>query len=236
MRFLRSLIFVVWLYGSMAAIGLIMFPLALFSRRAAGDAARLWSPAVVWGARVICGLKVEVRGREHIPRGPALFASKHLAMLDVLVPFLVLADPAVVLKRELTAMPIFGWYATRAGMIALDREGHASALRKLLKRARAEFARGRQIWIFPEGTRQEIGAAPDYKPGVAALYRDLKAPCTPVALNSGLFWPAHGVMRKPGLAIIEFLPAIPAGLSRADFMAELERRIEERSAALIAGH
>src|SRR5262249_12241264 len=137
-----------------------------------------------------------IRGREHIPHGPALLASKHLAMLDVLIPFLTLEDPVVVLKRELAGLPVFGWYAIRAGMIALNREGHASALRKMLRQARTEFAAGRQIWIFPEGTRQEIGAEPDYKPGIAALYRDLKAPCTPVALNTGLYWPAHGLRRK----------------------------------------
>jgi 1-acyl-sn-glycerol-3-phosphate acyltransferase len=233
MSFFRSLIYIVWLYGSMTAVGLAFAPFALFSRRAAADAGRAWTKAALWGARALCGLSVEVRGREHIPTGAALVACKHQAMLDTLLPFETLPDPIIVLKQELKAMPVFGWYAMHAGMIALDREGHGGALRKLLKEARAHTQAGRQIFIFPEGTRQAPGAQPAYKPGVAALYRDLKVPCTPVALNTGLFWPAHGVTRKPGVAIIEFLAPIAPGLSREAFMAELEQRIEARANALL---
>jgi 1-acyl-sn-glycerol-3-phosphate acyltransferase len=234
MNLLRSLVYVVWLYGSMAVIGAVFAPFALFSETAATTAARIWSEAAIVMLGVICGLQVEVRGRGHIPRGPALVAAKHQAMLDTLAPFAVLRNPAVVLKKELLATPVFGWFARRSGMIAIDREGQASALRQLLRDARAQSAKGRAVVIFPEGTRQLPDAKPDYKPGVAALYRDLKLPCTPVAVNTGLFWPAHGIVRKPGKAVIEFLPAIPPGLSREDFMRELEARIESASAALMA--
>jgi 1-acyl-sn-glycerol-3-phosphate acyltransferase len=226
---IRSLIYVLWLYGSMAAIGLACFPFALVNARAANAAARAWSRAALWGARVICGLRVEIRGREHVPEGAALIAAKHQAMLDTIMPFALLPDPAVVLKKELLVLPVFGWFSLRAGMIAIDREAGATALRKMLREARAHAGAGRQIVIFPEGTRQEVGAAPDYQPGVAALYRDLNLPCVPVALNTGLYWPAHGVRRKPGVAVIEFLAPIPPGLSRHDFMERLQEAIETES-------
>jgi 1-acyl-sn-glycerol-3-phosphate acyltransferase len=230
---IRSLIYVAWLYGSMAIIGIVFAPVALFSDEAALVAARIWSRVAVWGVGAIVGLRVEIRGREHIPAAAGLVAMKHQAMLDTLMPAWLLDKPSIVLKQELTGLPIFGWFAQRSGMIALDREGHAGALRKMLRDARDRVAQGRSIVIFPEGTRQEIGAPTAYKPGVAALYRDLKLPCTPVALNTGLYWPAHGVRRKPGLAIIQFLAPIEPGLSREEFMAELETRIETATAALV---
>lgn len=233
MTLLRSLIYVVWLYGSMSIIGLSFAPLALFSEKAAIQAARVWSWALLWGLRVICGTRLEVRGRENIPKGAALFAAKHQSMLDTISPFAILGDPSVVLKKELLRLPIFGWFAVRSGMIAIDREAQASALRAMLRAARARIAKGRGVIIFPEGTRQAPGAPPEYKPGVAALYRDLGVDCVPVAVNTGLYWPAHGVIRRPGVAVIEFLPAIKPGLTRDKFMAELEQRIETASNALL---
>jgi 1-acyl-sn-glycerol-3-phosphate acyltransferase len=188
----------------------------------------------LWGARALCGIRVEIVGLEKIPEGACLMAMKHQSMLDTLLPFLLLEKPSIVLKRELLSMPIFGWYTKRVGCIAIDRGAHASALKGLLRAARAVAARGRSIVIFPEGTRQAVGAPPDYKPGVAALYRDLAAPCVPVALDTGRCWPAHGVMRRPGRVTIQILDPIAPGLSRGDFMAELETRIETATARLIA--
>jgi 1-acyl-sn-glycerol-3-phosphate acyltransferase len=233
MNALRSIVFVLWLYGSMTVIGLSFMPLAVFSEAAAIQAARTWASALIWGVRAICGIRLEVRGREHIPRGAALVAAKHQSMMDTIIPFALLEGPSVVLKRELLKLPIFGWFAKRAGMIVVNREAHAAALRTMLRDGRDRAAKGRQIFIFPEGTRQAPGAPPDYKPGIAALYRDLKLPCTPVALNIGQFWPAHGLVRKPGLAVIEFLPVIAPGLPRDEFMRELEARIETASSALL---
>lgn len=219
---------------ALIGVGVSFFPYALFSQRGANHAVRAFSGIAVWLLSWTVGIKVEIRGRQHIPTGPALVAAKHQAILDTLVPTTLMDSPAIVLREGLTKIPIFGWYCRRAGMIVLDREGQASALRNMIKAARVPIAEGRPIVIFPEGTRQAPGAPPDYKPGVAALYRDLKIPCTPVAQNIGLFWPARGVKLKPGLAVMEFLPAIPAGLSRDEFMTELETRIETASTALLA--
>lgn len=232
MRLLRSVVFAAWLYGSMAVLGLGAAPLVAVRPRTGEGVARLWVRLSVAMLRLICGVRIEIRGREHIPTGAALVAAKHQAMLDTMLPFILMPHPAIVLKQELLKQPVFGWYAQRLGHIAIDREGHASALRGMLRAARAAKAQNRQIVIFPEGTRTKPGAPPDYKPGAAALYRDLQLPCTPVALNTGLSWPAKGFVMTPGTVVIAFLPAIPPGLSREAFMAELERRIEEASDAL----
>lgn len=233
MMYARSLLFVLWLYGSMTVCGVVGAPFAAFRTSAAVATARAWARAALFGARWICGIRVQIRGLDKIPAAPVLFAMKHQAMLDTLMPFFLTRSPSIVLKRELLAMPIFGWYARRAGFIPVDREAHAAALKAMLRAARAEYQKGRSIVIFPEGTRQPIGAPPDYKPGVAAIYRDLGAPCVPVALNSGVCWPAHGILRKPGLVTLDILDVIPPGLSREDFMSTLQTRIETASAALL---
>jgi 1-acyl-sn-glycerol-3-phosphate acyltransferase len=197
-------------------------------------AMQAWARVVLVSLRLIAGIRVEVRGREHLPRGTALVASKHQGWLDFVVMLARLPDVCFVMKRELLMIPFFGWHAWRSGMIPVDREAHAKALKAMLRAARARLKQApRQILIFPEGTRTDPGAAPDYKPGVAALYRDLDLPCTPAATNSGRHWPAHGYRLTPGVAVFEFLPPIPAGLKRDAFMSELEARIETASNALL---
>ena len=212
---------------------MVLSPVLLGPMRWALAYARLWAWGVRAGFSAICGVTVEVRGLEHRPTGPALIAAKHQGMFDVIVPFTFLDEPCFVLKKELMVLPFFGWFAWKTKMIPVDRQAHAKALRKLVADARARLAEGRQIIIFPEGTRTQPGAQGDYKPGVAALYRDLGLPCHLIATNSGQCWPAHGFLRRPGKVVFEFLEPIPAGLKRAEFMAELERRIETASRALL---
>lgn len=233
MTTVRSLFFIVWLYLSMVIFAVGLSPALLMPHGAAMGVIKLWSKFVLFGLRWIAGVKVEVRGLEHRPTGPALIAAKHQGMLDVIAPFAFLDDACFVMKKELMPLPFFGWFAWKTRMIAVDRSAHSKALKDMVRQARARHADGRQILIFPEGTRGEIGAAPDYKPGIAALYRDLDSPCWPIATNSGVHWPAHGFKRYPGTIVFEFLPPIPAGLKRAEFMAELETRIETASTALL---
>jgi 1-acyl-sn-glycerol-3-phosphate acyltransferase len=154
-------------------------------------------------------------------------------MFDTMSLWHVLPRTCFVLKKELIAIPFFGWYALKGRMIVVDRQAHAKALRKLVRDAKDRLASGRQIVIYPEGTRTAPGETGDYKPGIAALYRELAVPAIPMATNSGVHWPAHGFIRKPGTIVFEFLPPIPAGLKRAEFMRELEGRIEPASAALL---
>jgi len=231
---LRSLVFTLFLYLSIALVGLLLVPTLFMSRRTSMRAIKVWARLVVWAVRAICGVRVEVRGLQHRPAGAALVAAKHQGMLDVIAPFTFLDDPCFVMKKELMALPIFGWHAWKSGMIPVDRAKAAVALKKMVADVRDRLNETRQILIFPEGTRTEPGAAGDYKPGVAALYRELDTPCALIATNSGVCWPAHGFIRRPGTVVFEFLEPVPAGLKRAQFMAEMHARIEAASLALLS--
>jgi 1-acyl-sn-glycerol-3-phosphate acyltransferase len=232
MILLRSIIFVVWLYGSMAAIGLCMWPFVVADERNVWRALRAWARAILWGLRWIVGARVVIEGREHAPAGAALVACKHQAMLDTVIPSLFLPEPVFIYKAELAKTPILGAYLGR-NQIAVDRGGYAKAIKSIVRGARAAVAKGRQVLIFPEGTRQPVDAPPDYKPGIAAMYKDLNLPVTPIALNTGLIWKPKGIIRRPGTVTFKILPPIPAGLSREEFMRELERIIESEGEALL---
>jgi len=228
-----SALFVIWMYGLMAILGLLCSPLLLGPRSWVRGCFALYRHLVFAGLRVLCGIRFEVRGRENIPAGPALVASKHQSMFETLAFWHILPDPAIILKKELKYLPFFGWYAMKLKNVAIDRSAGASALKAMLRAARERAHEGRQVVIFPQGTRVEPGAPESYKPGVAGLYGAMDVPCVPVALNSGLYWPPSGFIRKPGTIIIEFLEPIPAGLPRARFMEQLESRIETASLALL---
>ncbi len=232
MILLRSIIFVIWFYGTMAFWGLLYMPAVLLGHdRFIWHSMRGWGKATVWGLRWIIGAKIKFEGLEHVPKGPALIASKHQATLDTVLPVLFVSEPVFVVKKELIKMPVFGFYMKR--MIPVDRDAGAKALKDMLRASRAAIAKGRQIVIYPEGTRQEVDAPTDYKPGIVAMYRDLNLPVTPMALNTGLVWKPSGLIRRPGTVTVKFLPPIPPGLSREDFMRELENAIETESQALL---
>ena len=233
MTVLRSVLFVAvfYLWSSVVAVGCT--PLLLGPTSGLLVMFRIWSRGVT-ALLPICGIRVEVRGREHVPTGAALVAPKHQCMLDVFAQLGVLPAAAFVMKKELMLIPWFGWYAVRAGAVVVDRDAHASALRKLVREAKNRFTRNRQVVIFPEGTRTPPGEEGDYKPGVAALYRELGVPVHPVATNSGAHWPPHGFVRRPGVIVFEYLEPIPPGLKRADFMRLLKARIETASEKLLA--
>jgi 1-acyl-sn-glycerol-3-phosphate acyltransferase len=197
-------------------------------------ALQAWASTSLWLMRLVTGTGIEVRGREYIPRGAALVAGKHQSFWETFAILPLLDDPAMVLKKELTYIPFFGWFIHKFRMIAVERSAGSAALRQLMRRGEEEIAAGRQVVIMPEGTRRAPDDPPDYKPGAAALYGKLDVPCIPFALNSGLFWPRRKFLRLPGTIVIEFLPAIPAGLSRRDFQARLEKAIEPATARLVA--
>ena len=232
MILLRSIVFVIWFYLTMAFWGLWYMPaVALGHDRFIWHSMRNWGKATIWGLRWIVGVKITFEGLEHLPKGAALIASKHQTTLDTVLPAQFVSEPVFVVKKELIKMPVFGFYMKR--MIPVDREAHAKALKDMLRAARVVIAKGRQIVIYPEGTRQELDAPTDYKPGIAALYKDLGLPVTPMALNTGLVWKPSGLIRRPGTVTIKYLPPIPPGLSREDFMRELENTIESESQALL---
>jgi 1-acyl-sn-glycerol-3-phosphate acyltransferase len=232
MIFMRSLLYWLWFNGSILVVGTLGVPFVFASQGGGAAVMEVWARVAAFGARWICGIKTEVRGVENLPDGPVMIASKHQSAFDTVAPILFTRRPVYVLKQELLDMPIFGWYCQRAGLIAIDRGGQMAALKKMIAQAKERFADGRPLIIFPEGTRQEVGAPADYKSGVAGIYTMLGVPCVPMALNTGLVWPAKGFLRYPGTAVFEFLPVIPAGLKRAEFMATLEERIETATEAL----
>jgi len=229
----RSIIFVALFYLWSVFIALSLTPVLLGPRRWAIEGLRLWGHGIIWLLKVCCDIRVEVRGREHLPTGPALVAPKHQCMFDVFAQFAWLPAACFVTKQELKYIPFFSWIAMRAGMVFVDREGHSTALKKLVRAATKRFSENRQVVIFPEGTRTLPGAAGEYKPGIAALYREIDVPVHPMATNSGVHWPRSGFLRKPGLIVFEYLEPIPPGLKRAQFMRTLEDRIETASNRLL---
>jgi 1-acyl-sn-glycerol-3-phosphate acyltransferase len=231
---IRSFVFVAVFYlwsliFSICAIPLLIAPSSWMAR-----ALPIWTHGIHFLLRAICGIRVEIRGKQYIPTGPALVAPKHQCMLDVFSEFSVLPHSIYVMKKELVWIPFLAWYGLKLGCIVVDRSAHATALRKMVADAKLRFQEKRQLVIFPEGSRGEPGVAGDYKPGIAALYRDLEVPVHPVATNSGVHWPRHGFMRKPGLIVFEYLEPIQPGLKRGEFMRILEERIETASTKLLA--
>lgn len=215
-------------------MGILVLPLLLGPPRLLLAYSRFWARGALWILRVILGLTHEVRGAENIPDGPALFAIKHQSAWDTLAINLFVRDAAIVLKRELTWIPLFGWCLLRAHHVPIDRSGGMPALRTMITAARERLADGRSIVIFPEGTRVAPGTAQPYHVGVAALHSALDVPVIPVALNSGLFWPRRSLAFRPGRITIEFLPALPHDLRRREFVQALESSIELATNRLIA--
>jgi 1-acyl-sn-glycerol-3-phosphate acyltransferase len=232
MSWLQALAFNIAFFGSTALLGLLGLPVLLAPRRIVMGFGRFWARSVLALLRAIVGLDGEIRGIEHLPRGACLIAMKHQSAWDTLILPVVLGDPAVVIKQELLWVPFYGWYAARAGSIAIDRRGGAGALRGMLGAARRAAAAGRAIVIFPEGTRTAPGRHLTYQPGVAALYQALAVPLVPAAVNSGLYWGRRSFVKRPGRIVLSFLEPIPPGLSRREVMRELETRIEAATAAL----
>ena len=233
MTTLRSLLFNIVFAAWTGIVFLISLPTLLMPRRAVWSMGRLWVRGSLLLLRAIVGLGHRVEGGEHRLAGPAIYAVKHQSAWDTLVFPTLLDMPAYVVKQELTRVPLFGAYLKRCGMIPVDRQGRASALKRMLAAARSAVAQGHPILIYPEGTRTPPGERRPYHPGVAALYGDLDLPVIPVALNSGLFWGRRSFHKMPGTITIEFLPAIPPGLPRKAFMEELQQRLEGASARLV---
>jgi len=229
----RSLLFVALFYVWSAIIALGMIPLFLGRSRWVMRGLTLYGYGISLLLRLACDIRVELRGREHMPTGAAVIACKHQCMFDIFGQFQWLPYSSFVMKKELVKVPFLGWYALKGGMIVVNREGQSAALKKLVRDAKARLKDDRQVVIFPEGTRGTPGVKGEYKPGIAALYRELDLPVYPVATNSGAHWPAHGFLRKPGTIVFEYLEPIPPGLKRAEFMRTLEERIETASDRLL---
>ncbi|MDK2774559.1 MAG: 1-acyl-sn-glycerol-3-phosphate acyltransferase [Tabrizicola sp.] len=231
-RWLLSLVFIIQMYLAMAIIAVIFAPWALFSRRGARMACTAFCRWTLVSLRFLTGLRSEVRGTP--PVTEALIAAKHQSLLDIVMIFNAVPAAKFIMKRELIYAPFFGQYALRIGCVPIDRGKRGAAIARL----KADVAKGAadpgQLIIYPQGTRVAPGATKPYKVGSGLLYQQLAQPCHPVATNVGVFWPKQGILRKPGLAVVEFLPPIAPGLPIPEFMARLESEIETHSDRLMA--
>ena len=234
MTLARSLLFDLAFYLWTALLAVVALPALLISQRATLWISQLWAIVSLMLLQLIVGLSHEVRGKHNLPRGPVIFALKHQSAWDTVALWVLFKNPAIVLKKSLATIPVFGWHMKRGGAIIIDRNARAKALKPMIAAARSAVADGRPIAIFPEGTRTAVGAHGPYHPGVVALYMQLRLPIVPVALNSGLFWRRRSVLKRSGKILVEFLPAIETGLDRRRVLAELERRVEQATARLIA--
>jgi 1-acyl-sn-glycerol-3-phosphate acyltransferase len=231
----RSVVFNILFYLNLAVYLTVAMPTLLLPYRYLLAVARAWARTNLWLLRVICGIKAEFRGLDKIPRGGLLIASKHQSMWETFALLPYIDDPVFILKRELMWIPLFGWCLWKAQMIPVNRGARGPALAAMTERAKAEVHRGpgRQIIIFPEGTRRPPGAKPQYKYGVAYLYAETGVPCVPLALNSGLFWPRRSFRRFPGTVVVQVCDPIAPGLEKSEFMAKLQHDLEGATARIV---
>lgn len=234
MNYLRSILFNGAFYVWGVFMNVLWLPSLALPRGVTELGQTYWASGVNVLLRVVAGIRVEVRGEENVPPGPVLMAVKHQSAWDTMIFHIITHHPAIVMKKELLAIPIYGWYCRKTKMVPVDREQGMKSLRDMIAAAKLAAKEGRPIVIFPQGTRIPPGVSAPYLPGVAALYGQLGLPCVPIALNSGLFWKHHSFLKSPGTIVFEYLPPIPPGLERKEFMALLEERIETAADRLVA--
>lgn len=238
MNALRSVIFNLFFFGgSFALCILLLWTLVLPTPVCARIVSTIYGGYITWIERNILGLKLEIKGLENIPAtGTYIIAAKHQSAYETLkLPYMKrLGYPAIILKRELTWIPIYGWYFWGMGQIAIDRGSPKQALESIVRGCKKHLSSGRSVIIFPQGTRTAIGAKKEYKAGIAKVYRDANAPIVPMALNSGVFWGRNAFFKKSGTVTFEFLPVIPAGLPPLQMMEQLEKVIEDGTDKLVA--
>lgn len=230
-QLLRSIAFLIVIYFAMFVLGVLFAPWAILSPRGARVACKTYARFVIKTAPAFVGIRTQVLGP--VPTGEVMVAAKHQSFLDILLIFEAVPAAKFIMKRELLWTPFIGIYAKRLGCVPVDRGKRGQAITKMLADVEAGRAQPGQLIIYPQGTRVAPGAHLPYKAGTSALYKQLGQPCVPVAANVGLFWPRKGVLRKPGLATVEFLDPIEPGEPTDQFMKVLEDRIETRSNALM---
>ena len=230
----RSLVFNLLFYLNTLVWLIIALPTFVMPYRAILWIAKTWGRTNLFLLRAICGIEYEIRGRENIPPGALIAASKHQSAWETFALLHLFDSPTFIMKRELQWIPIFGWLTIKGRMVPVDRRKGSQALVAMSDRARIELGRGRQLIIFPEGTRRPVDAEPHYKHGIAYLYAAEGVPVLPVALNSGLFWPRRTFLRHPGKVVVEILPPIPPGLEQDVFFRRLQNEIETATQRLVA--
>jgi 1-acyl-sn-glycerol-3-phosphate acyltransferase len=219
--FVRSILFNVLFYLNTVFWLIAGLPTFFMPYWAIVEIAKAWGRVNLFILRWVANIDIEVRGAEKIPKGGLIIAAKHQSAWETFAILPLFDIPLFIVKRELMWIPIFGWLMAKGRMVPVDRSAGSQALVDMTERARIEIGRGRQLIIFPEGTRRPAGAEPRYKYGVAHLYATADVPCVPIALNSGLFWPRRSILRHPGTVLVEVLDPIMPGLDKEEFFKRL---------------
>jgi len=224
---IRSVLFYFFLYLWTLLLGIVSLPCLFLQNKYVRYIANLWIEGILWLLKLTCGLIYEIRGKENIPDNAIIIASKHQSTFETFLLFRLIKKSIFIHKKELFLIPIFGLYLKKSNMIAIKRDEGPKALRKMLTEAKQKILDGHSIIIFPEGTRKMPGERPDYKTGIAGIYKETEAAILPVALNSGFYWPKNTFIKKSGKIIVKFLKPIPSGLNKSEILNTVEAVIEE---------
>ena len=230
---LRSVLFKAIFYLWTTLFCLLFIPFFWLSRDALITCQRWWSYGVLFFLRNIMNIRLEICGIKNVPKGGAFIAMKHQSSFDTFVMHTIVSHPAFIMKKELLKIPLYGQFCKNTGMIPVDRDGGLKALKDMMQKSGAAIEDGRQLIIFPEGSRSLPGEQMTYQSGIFGIYKYAKEPVVPVALNSGVYWPKKGHLVAGGNIVFDFLKPIEAGLTKNEFMATLESKIEEASHNLI---
>lgn len=195
---------------------------------------RLWARGVLGILRGVGGLSYGEQGQENRPNGPALYIANHQSAWETIAAAVLVPDVAIILKEELYRIPVFGWFLRNSPMIAIDRAGGASSLKKMFREGREAAAEGRSLLIFPEGTRRAPHERAEFQRGVLLLYKALGLPAVPMAHNAGLYWKGRSFTVRPGSVRVSYLPALPPGLPDAEFMARITTELYDERDRLVA--
>ncbi|WP_417244014.1 lysophospholipid acyltransferase family protein [Celeribacter sp.] len=231
-QWLLSLIFVIQMYVMLVVLAIFYTPLTMINREYAFSAIHAYCNWVRFSARIIVGLRSEIRGE--VPTDEVIVASKHQSFFDIIMITSALPRPKFIMKKQITMTPIVGYYAKRIGCVAVDRGKRGAAIKRMVADVKSGATQAGQLIIFPQGTRVGAGEQKPYKVGTGVLYEQTGQACVPAATNVGVFWKRHGIYRGRGLAVVEFLPRIEQGLAIPAFMAQLEETVEVSSDALMA--
>lgn len=237
MNYIRSILFnFLYVFGSLFWSIALLWTFIYPPRRCTALISRYYAGYIALIEKYVMGLHLELRGLENLPKDSQyIIAAKHQSAYETLkLPFMAKLDyPVIVLKKELTRLPVWGMYPARMGLIAIDRSAGMESMRAMIAGCRAAMADKRNVIIFPQGTRVAPGAIEDYKPGLAKIYKDLNVPIVPMALNTGMYWGRNAFFKKSGKIIFEFLPPIPAGEPPLKAMKTLEEQLEAASDKLV---
>ncbi|CAD7042176.1 1-acyl-sn-glycerol-3-phosphate acyltransferase [Pseudorhizobium endolithicum] len=234
MLMVRSILFNIAFYANLIIQMIVLTPAYfILPRKQAYRIPKNWARSNHWLMEKIVGTTFEIEGLENIPEGGCIFAPKHQSFWDTFALLPWQKDPVYILKRELLWIPLFGWYVMKQRMIPVNRGARGKVMVAVMERTKQEMENGRQLIIYPEGTRRSPGAGPEYRYGIARIYRDIQVPVVPIAMHPGLFWPRRRAVRFPGHFKVRILPPIEPGLDPDTFFQTLIDRLEKASDELL---